>query len=165
MLPTGTAPYRPNLGHLIGFALREAAVLPCRFRAGAAPDPLTLLLYFVEPAGEPLRCLFDPHLSRCALPTYLKLDVPDLSGGTHKVLAMAYDAGRLARPHSLPDAQCLLAIDRGREASGGMALVADLLSDPVALLLHDPERYGRAAAQMARLLIWGRRAYRLPAPS
>ena len=89
--------------------------------------------------------------------------VPDLAGGAHKVPAEAYDAARLPRPRPLADAQCFLAIDRGREAAGGTGLVADLLADPAALLSRDPERYGRAAAQMARLLILGRRPYRLPA--
>ncbi len=165
MLPTGTAPYRPDLGQLIGFALREAAVPPHRFRPGvpgAAPDTLTLLLYFVEPGGEPLRCLFGPPLPPRPLPACLVVRVPDLSGGGHKVTAATYDAARLPRTRPLADAQCFLAIDRGREAAGDMALVADLVADPAALLSRDPERYGRAAAQMARLLILGRRSYPLP---
>ena len=166
MLPTGTAPFRPDLGQLIGFALREAAVSPRRFQPGvpgAAPDTLTLLLHFVEPGGEPLRGLFGPPLSRRPLPARLVVRVPDLAGGSYKVTAEAYDAGRLPRSHSLADAQCFLAIDRGREAAGDMGLVADLVADPAALLWRDPERYGRAAAQMARLLILGRRSYPLPA--
>ena len=168
MLPTGTAPYRPDLGQLIGFALREAAVPPRRFQPsvpGAAPDTLTLLLHFAEPGGEPLRCLFGPPLPSRPLPACLVVDVPDLSGGTHKVTAMAYDAGRLPRSRPLADARCCLAIDRGREAAGDVSLVADLVADPAALLAGAPERYGRAAAQMARLLILGRRPYGLPAPS
>ena len=163
MLPTAAAPARPDLGQLIGFALREAAVPPHRFRPGA-PDTLTLLLYFAEPGGEPLRGLFGPPLPRRPLPTRFVVRVPDLAGGAHRVAAEAYDAARLPRPRPLADAQCFLAIDRGREAAGGMALVADLVADPAALLSCDPERYGRAAAQMARLLILGRRPYPLPAP-
>ena len=166
MLPTGTAPARPDLGQLIGFALREAAVSPRRFQPGApgaAPDTLTLLLHFVEPGGEPLRGLFGPPLTRRPLPARLVVRVPNLAGGSYKVTAEAYNAGRLPRSHSLADAQCFLAIDRGREAAGDMGLVADLVADPAALLWRDPERYGRAAAQMARLLILGRRSYPLPA--
>ena len=165
MLPTGTAPARPDLGQMIGFVLREAAVSPRRFwpgAPGAAPDTLTLLLHFVEPGGEPLRGLFGPPLSRRPLPARLVVRVPDLAGGSYKVTAEAYDAGRLPRSCSLANAQCFLAIDRGREAAGDMGLVADLVADPAALLWRDPERYGRAAAQMARLLILGRRPYRLP---
>ena len=182
MLPTGAAPFRPDLGQLIGFALREAAVSPRRFRPGtpgAAPDTLTphmltphmltphmltLLLYFVEPGGEPLRGLFGPPLPRRPLPARLIVRVPDLAGGSHRVAAEAYDAGRLPRTRSLADTQCFLAIDRGQGAAGEMGLVADLVADPAVLLSRDPERYGRAAAQMARLLILGRRPYRLPAP-
>lgn len=166
MLPTAAAPYRPDLGQLIGLALREAAVSPRRFRPGvpgAAPDTLTLLLLFVEPGGETLRRLFGPPLPPRPLPTCLAPRVPDFAGSSHKVTAEAYDAGRLPRPRPLADAQCFLAIDRGREAAGDMALVADLLADPAALLSRDPERYGRAAAQTARLLILGRRPYRLSA--
>ena len=166
IMPTAAAPFRPDLGQLIGFALREAAASPRRFRPGtpgAAPDTLTLLLYFAEPGGEPLRGLFGPPLSRRPLPARLIVRVPDLAGGSYKVTAEAYDAGRLPRSHSLADAQCFLAIDRGREAAGDMGLVADLVADPAALLWRDPERYGRAAAQMARLLILGRRSYPLPA--
>ena len=165
IMPTAAAPFRPDLGQLIGFALREAAASPHRFRPGtpgAAPDTLTLLLHFVEPGGEPLRGLFGPPLSRRPLPARLVVRVPDLAGGSYKVTAEAYDAGRLPRSCSLANAQCFLAIDRGREAAGDMGLVADLVADPAALLWRDPERYGRAAAQMARLLILGRRPYRLP---
>jgi len=167
MLPTSTAPYRPDLGQLIGFALREAAVSPHRFQPGvpgAVPDMLTLLLFFAEPGGEPLRRLFHPPLPRRPLPARLFVRVPDLAGGAHTVTAGAYDAGRLPRPRPLADEQRYLAIDRGREAAGDMALVRNLVADPAALLSRDPERYGRAAAQMARLLILGRSPYRLPAP-
>ena len=167
MRPTAAAPYRPNLGQLIAFALREAAVPPRRFwpgAPGAAPDTLTLLLYFIEPGGEQLRHLFGPPMPRRPLPARLVVRVPDLAGGTHKVTAETYNAGRLPRPHPLADAQCFLAFDRGRAAAGDMALVANLLAGPAALLSHDPERYGQAAAQMARLLILGRRPYQLPAP-
>lgn len=166
LLPTGIAPARPDLGQLVGFALREAAASPRRFRPGtpgAAPDTLTLLLRFAEPGGEPLRSLFGPPLPRRPLPARLVVRVPDLAGGAHKVTAEVYDAGRLPRPCSLADAQCFLAFDRGREAAGDMGLVADLVADPAALLSRDPERYGRAAAQTARLLILGRRPYPLPA--
>ena len=181
LFPQRSAPRQPNLAHLIGHVLGEAATSVTRFQAGgpgaashaalttASHDELTVMLHFRHPNGVPLRELFSPSLTRHPLPVRMKMRIPDMMHGaaanrpTFKVPIMLYDGMQYQRSHNLAETQFLLASHNPepgyREMIGGSGLVADLEAGPAALLAADPDRYDKAAAQMARLLLCGHPSY------